>query len=147
MEEEETQTESNNATIQSESDVEGIPETVFENEKDSPNETQSQNIESVKAQSEDPFNVYDILNKKHENVFAGENINSQKDVKSNNVNHTLKEDGEVSACSGHFQKATTPRSQGSELVKVGHTMGYKMDGCIKNIEEIIESQGVNEVIR
>ncbi|GKA18233.1 RNA-directed DNA polymerase, eukaryota [Tanacetum coccineum] len=62
--------------------------------------------------------------------------------------HNQNEIGEVSACSGHFQKATTPRSQGSflqfmeELVKVGHTMGYKMDGCIKNIEEIIEFQGV-----
>ncbi|GJW29829.1 hypothetical protein Tco_0046704 [Tanacetum coccineum] len=30
-----------------------------------------------------------------------------------------------------------------ELVKVGQTMGYNMDGCMKNIEEIIESQGVD----
>ncbi|GJW93061.1 RNA-directed DNA polymerase, eukaryota, reverse transcriptase zinc-binding domain protein [Tanacetum coccineum] len=189
MEEEDTQTESDNATIQSESDEERIPETVFENEKDSLNEAQSQNKESVKAQSEDPFNINDILNKKHENVIvgdrsqtadtlkyppgftpnntteansnhdlppninSGENTMSQEDVVSNKPNHKPKEDGEVSACSGHFQKATTPRSQGSflqfmeELVKVGHTMGYKMDGCIKNIEEIIEFQGVNEVNR
>ncbi|GJU87389.1 hypothetical protein Tco_1294935 [Tanacetum coccineum] len=28
-----------------------------------------------------------------------------------------------------------------DLVKVGQTMGYKMDGCLKNIEEIIGSQG------
>ncbi|GJW01024.1 RNA-directed DNA polymerase, eukaryota [Tanacetum coccineum] len=32
-----------------------------------------------------------------------------------------------------------------ELVKVGQTMGYNMDGCMKNIEEIIESQGVDGV--
>ncbi|GJU65726.1 hypothetical protein Tco_1247561 [Tanacetum coccineum] len=31
-----------------------------------------------------------------------------------------------------------------ELVKVGHTMGYNMEGCIKNIEEIIDSQGVDD---
>ncbi|GJR19463.1 nucleotide-binding alpha-beta plait domain-containing protein [Tanacetum coccineum] len=161
MEEDDTQTESDNATIQ----------------------------KSVKAQSEDPFNINDILNKKHENVIvgdrsqtadtlkyppgftpnntteansnhdlplninSGENTMSQEDVVSNKPNHKPKEDGKVFACSSHFQKATTPRSQGSflqfmeELVKVGHTMGYKMDGCIKNIEEIIEFQGVNEVNR
>ncbi|GKE42833.1 hypothetical protein Tco_1470117 [Tanacetum coccineum] len=135
MEEEDTQTESDNATIQSESNQERIPETVFENEKDSLNEAQSQNKESVKAQSEDPFNISDILNKKHENVIvgdrsqtadtlkhdlppninSGENTMSQEDVLSNKLNHKPKEDGEVSACSGHFQKATTPRSQGSFL--------------------------------
>ncbi|GJY32993.1 RNA-directed DNA polymerase, eukaryota, reverse transcriptase zinc-binding domain protein [Tanacetum coccineum] len=32
-----------------------------------------------------------------------------------------------------------------EVVKVGQTIGYKMEGCIKNIEEIIESRGVDEV--
>ncbi|GJY50063.1 RNA-directed DNA polymerase, eukaryota [Tanacetum coccineum] len=136
MKEEDTQTESDNATIQSESDEERIPKTVFENEKDSLNEAQSQNKESVKAQSEDPFNINDILNKKHENVIAGdlsqtadtlkyppgENTMSQKDVVSNKPNHKPKEDGEV-----------------------GHSMGYKMDGCIKNIEEIVEFQGENEL--
>nr|GEY94854.1 hypothetical protein [Tanacetum cinerariifolium] len=175
MEEEDTQTESDNDTIQSESDEERIPETVFENVKDSLNEAQSQNKESIKAQSEDPFNIYDILNKKHEhvivgdpsqttdtlkyppgftpyntteansnhdlppNINSGENTKSREDVVSNKANHKPKEDGEVSTCSGHFQKATTPRSQGSflqfmeELVKVGHTMGGLVDvpmrGC------------------
>ncbi|GKA95432.1 nucleotide-binding alpha-beta plait domain-containing protein, partial [Tanacetum coccineum] len=104
MDEDDTQTESDNATIQSESDEERIPK-------------------------------------------LWENTMSREDVVSNKPNHKPKEDGKVFACSGHFQKATTPRSQGSELVKVGHTMGYKMDGCIKNIEEIIEFQRVNEVNR
>nr|GEZ28987.1 RNA-directed DNA polymerase, eukaryota [Tanacetum cinerariifolium] len=30
-----------------------------------------------------------------------------------------------------------------ELVKVGQTMGYNMDGCMKNTEDIIDSQGVD----
>ncbi|GKE87589.1 RNA-directed DNA polymerase, eukaryota, partial [Tanacetum coccineum] len=44
-----------------------------------------------------------------------------------------------------------PRTGGSilnlmdELVKVGQVMGYKMDGCMSNMTEIIESQGVKEV--
>ncbi|GKB63476.1 hypothetical protein Tco_0919662 [Tanacetum coccineum] len=141
----------------------------------------------VEAPSEDPFHIYDVLNKKHENDIGGvrsqtsdtlkyplgftprdtskinsnhdhpvnarENMSTQEDVESNKATKIPKEDGEVSACSGHFQKATKLRLQGSflqfmeHLVKVGHTMGYKMEGCIKNIEEIIESQGVHEVNR
>nr|GEX98134.1 putative clathrin assembly protein At2g25430 [Tanacetum cinerariifolium] len=34
-----------------------------------------------------------------------------------------------------------------ELFKVGKTMGYNMEGCIKNIEEIIEIQGEREVFK
>ncbi|GJY09090.1 RNA-directed DNA polymerase, eukaryota, reverse transcriptase zinc-binding domain protein [Tanacetum coccineum] len=61
-----------------------------------------------------------------------------------------KDDVAESICSGHFQKAEIPRSGGSilqlmdDLVKVGQTIGYNMKGCMKNIEEFIESQGVNE---
>ncbi|GJU93381.1 RNA-directed DNA polymerase, eukaryota [Tanacetum coccineum] len=32
-------------------------------------------------------------------------------------------------------------------VKVGQTMGYNMDGCMKNMEDIIDSQGVDRVHR
>ena len=55
--------------------------------------------------------------------------------------------------SGHFVKVDAPRTGGSllivmdELTKVGQTMGYNMDVCMKNIEEISELQGVNEVFR
>nr|GFB19261.1 nucleotide-binding alpha-beta plait domain-containing protein [Tanacetum cinerariifolium] len=34
-----------------------------------------------------------------------------------------------------------------ELIKVGKTMGYNIEGCIKNIAEIIEIQGEREVFR
>ncbi|GJY37993.1 hypothetical protein Tco_0424357 [Tanacetum coccineum] len=61
-----------------------------------------------------------------------------------------KEDVSSSACSGHFKKSGVPRTGGSilnlmdELVKVGQVKGYKMDGCMSNMTEIIESQGVKE---
>nr|GEV41269.1 nucleotide-binding alpha-beta plait domain-containing protein [Tanacetum cinerariifolium] len=60
-------------------------------------------------------------------------------------------DAQESICSGHFKKSEVPRTCGSilqlidDLVNVGQTMGYDMTGCINNMEEIIESQGVNEV--
>ncbi|GKD51811.1 hypothetical protein Tco_1280787, partial [Tanacetum coccineum] len=56
-----------------------------------------------------------------------------------------------SVCSGHFKKSEVPRTGGSilnlldEVVKVGQVMGYKMDGCMSNITEIIESQGAEGV--
>nr|GEZ54618.1 nucleotide-binding alpha-beta plait domain-containing protein [Tanacetum cinerariifolium] len=46
-----------------------------------------------------------------------------------------------------LKKSGVPHSGGSilslmeEVVKVGQTMGYNMDGCVKDITEIIKSQG------
>ncbi|GKE68282.1 hypothetical protein Tco_1526354, partial [Tanacetum coccineum] len=71
--------------------------------------------------------------------------------KDNCSNKGSKEDVAESVCSGHFKKSVTPRTGGSilnlmdELVKVGQTMGYNIDGCMNNMIEIIESQGVKEV--
>ncbi|GKG02032.1 hypothetical protein Tco_0306737, partial [Tanacetum coccineum] len=68
-------------------------------------------------------------------------------------NKGSKDDVAESVCSGHFKKSVTPRTCGSilnlmeELVKVGQTMGYNMDGCVNNMTEIIESQGVKECYR
>ncbi|GKB71624.1 hypothetical protein Tco_0933036 [Tanacetum coccineum] len=48
--------------------------------------------------------------------------------------------------SGYFKKSKGPRSGGSilnlleDVVKVGHVMGYNMEGCVSNMEEIIKSQ-------
>nr|GFA68182.1 RNA-directed DNA polymerase, eukaryota, reverse transcriptase zinc-binding domain protein [Tanacetum cinerariifolium] len=58
-----------------------------------------------------------------------------------------KNDSNESVCSGHFKKSEKPHTGGSilnvldDVVKVGQVMGYKMDGCIANMAEIIESQG------
>ncbi|GJT88264.1 nucleotide-binding alpha-beta plait domain-containing protein [Tanacetum coccineum] len=60
------------------------------------------------------------------------------------------EDKCKSICSGHFKKIEVPRAGGSmiqlmeDLVKVGQTMGYNMEGCSKNMEEIIGSIGAYE---
>nr|GFB09534.1 RNA-directed DNA polymerase, eukaryota [Tanacetum cinerariifolium] len=62
-------------------------------------------------------------------------------------------DTHESICSGHFKKSEVPRKGGSilelidDFVNVGQTMGYDMTGCIKNMEEIIKSQGVDEIHR
>ncbi|GKF92344.1 hypothetical protein Tco_0279063 [Tanacetum coccineum] len=70
--------------------------------------------------------------------------NSQCNMKSNSVN---------SSCSGHFKVSTVPKTGGSilncmeELVKVGQTMGYAMEGVENDIMKIIEQQGEEAVFR
>ncbi|GJX70696.1 nucleotide-binding alpha-beta plait domain-containing protein [Tanacetum coccineum] len=73
--------------------------------------------------------------------------------KQTRVRNDMSTDANESTCSGYFKKSVAPRTGGSiiqlidELVTVGQTMGYDMTGCIKNLEDIIESQGVNDVHR
>nr|GEX90494.1 nucleotide-binding alpha-beta plait domain-containing protein [Tanacetum cinerariifolium] len=68
----------------------------------------------------------------------------------NHSGMNLKEGGTESVCSGHFKKSEVPHTGGSilslldDVVKVRQVMGYKMDGCMSNMAEIIESQGVDE---
>ncbi|GJX98836.1 nucleotide-binding alpha-beta plait domain-containing protein [Tanacetum coccineum] len=59
--------------------------------------------------------------------------------------------GSMGSC--HLKKSGRPRSGCSilsvmeEIIKVGHTMGYNMDGCVKDITKIIKSQGEVRVNR
>ncbi|GKD83235.1 RNA-directed DNA polymerase, eukaryota, partial [Tanacetum coccineum] len=78
-------------------------------------------------------------NERDDNSFV--NLEDGKD-NSESVNKNSE-----SKRSGHYKYFVLPRTGGSilnlleEVVKVGQTMGYNMDGCIKDITEIIESQG------
>ncbi|GJW94704.1 nucleotide-binding alpha-beta plait domain-containing protein [Tanacetum coccineum] len=83
-----------------------------------------------------------------------DNIEEANDAQSECCEaNKLKGNGNSSTSSGHFKVSEAPRSGGSmiglleEVVKVGQVMGFKMDGCISNMEEIIGSQGVEEGYR
>ena len=71
-------------------------------------------------------------------------------AKKNSPFDSSKNDTDRSVCSGHFKICKILRSGGSilqlmdELIKVGQIMGYNMEGCMKNIVNIIDSQGVND---
>ncbi|GKD44180.1 hypothetical protein Tco_1268825 [Tanacetum coccineum] len=110
------------------------------------------------ARSADPFNIYDLLSKKQDDNNKGSSVDDSlkyppgytpTDAKDATEEHYNKSN-EPKRASGHFQKAEIPRSGGSilqlmdNLVKMGQIVGYNMEGCMKNIEEIIESQGGNE---
>ncbi|GJV53563.1 RNA-directed DNA polymerase, eukaryota, reverse transcriptase zinc-binding domain protein [Tanacetum coccineum] len=56
----------NGSKIEGDSDLEEIAETIFEQHQSSVDEKGEKSDNHVKPQSEDPFNIYDILNKKKE---------------------------------------------------------------------------------
>ncbi|GKF20057.1 hypothetical protein Tco_0068695, partial [Tanacetum coccineum] len=123
-----------------ESDVEEVLETLFDQPDDQKDKY-----------SEDPFGLYPLLNKENIELAQkdyGENErddNSFVNLEDGKDNSKSVNKNSKSKRSGHSKYYVLPRTGGSilnlieEVVKVGQTMGYNMDGCIKDITEIIES--------
>ncbi|GJU82241.1 RNA-directed DNA polymerase, eukaryota [Tanacetum coccineum] len=113
---------------------------------------------------EDPFGIYKILKRnKDANVTEGDAHTPQyppgftPNVEENvvdNIPGNTSQPKPNPTTSGNKEKASSVndkfQASGSilevmdELIKVGQTMGYNMDGCMKNIEAIIGSQGDSE---
>ncbi|GJS56306.1 RNA-directed DNA polymerase, eukaryota, partial [Tanacetum coccineum] len=140
------------------SEVEEVMETVFEGSGQK-NNLDKEHTDQKENYSEDPFDIYKMLNKKE--VIESRNDHTVKlsdriaeevnnAFSGNGSNNNSKEDVSGSVRSGCFKKSEVPRTGGSllslmdELVKVGQVMGYKIEGCMNNMTEIIESQGVKE---
>ncbi|GJZ10213.1 hypothetical protein Tco_0544972, partial [Tanacetum coccineum] len=128
-----------------------------------------------KVLSEDPFNLYDILNKRKDSgddlkyppgftpsVINMEEVNKKvKGATSNEVNEHVnstsnkleesvpkgKLSSNNSVCSKRVHTNGSISQLMDELVKVGQTMGYNMEGCMRNIEVIIGSQGECNVVK
>ncbi|GJY22819.1 hypothetical protein Tco_0396477, partial [Tanacetum coccineum] len=122
----------NHGTVEGESDVEEVSDTIFENEQYQAHKKDDLNVGQNDIRSKDPFNIYDLLNKKQDNIIGGDecfqNIHDDKvayEVKKACLLSNSKDDRKESICSGHFKKAKLPRSGGSmlqlmdDLVKVG----------------------------
>lgn len=83
-------------------------------------------------------------------VDKGNNVGEER---NKNGQNRSKKDGLESVGSGQHFKVEIPKTGGSllnvmeELIKLGQTMGYNMEGVMKDIEEIVEVQGVEEVFR
>ncbi|GKA57086.1 nucleotide-binding alpha-beta plait domain-containing protein [Tanacetum coccineum] len=170
--------------LEGESDIEEVSETRFEDEPVH-NIGEDNSVRGRQNKSEDPFRLYELLNKKKvvsNNVGESQtsptyppgftpndvgvtNVDASNVVVEEPRQNEDQEEGEAvgiqgqtrkdvasdaheSTCSGHFKKSNGMRTGGSilqcieDLVHVGQTMGYDMTGCMKNMEEIIESQGV-----
>ncbi|GJS17399.1 hypothetical protein Tco_0411871 [Tanacetum coccineum] len=68
----------NHATAEGESDVEEVFETIFENEQYQAHKKDGLNVGQNDIRSEDPFNTYDILNKKQDNIIGGSSSDNMK---------------------------------------------------------------------
>ncbi|GKE16075.1 hypothetical protein Tco_1423652, partial [Tanacetum coccineum] len=153
----------NHGTMEGESDVEEVSDTIFENEQYQAHKKDDLNVGQNDIRSKDLFRFTPTVttevqynafkNSKIEGDECFQNIHDDKvayEVKKACLLSNSKDDREESICSGHFKKAKLPRSGGlmlqliDDLVKVGQTMRYNMEGYLKNIEEIINSQGVND---
>nr|GEX10206.1 RNA-directed DNA polymerase, eukaryota [Tanacetum cinerariifolium] len=90
-----------------------------------------ENVRSTNVDNLQPENDVEILDEQKD----------IHDVKGSNTQAS------VFACSGKFKRSAAPETGGSilclleELVKMGRTMGYNMEGCMNNMTEIIVSQG------
>ncbi|GKF82674.1 hypothetical protein Tco_0244330 [Tanacetum coccineum] len=115
-----------------------------------------------KQHSEDPFKIYDILKKqtggetrevssslshplgftsevseiRKENVQGAEECPSQEvfqDANSESVDPNVVKEG------GSILEVL------EDMIRVGQAMGYTMDGCVKDLERIIGTQGADDV--
>ncbi|GJS12352.1 RNA-directed DNA polymerase, eukaryota [Tanacetum coccineum] len=104
---------------------------------------------------DDPFKIYDLLNKKKVISNGVEHsdgnlkypprftpMNATK-VNSNSVDKDSREEKECDQnCYKNEEVSVTKKKRSSSILEedrdVGHAMGYKMKGCVKNIEEVIK---------
>nr|GEZ22479.1 RNA-directed DNA polymerase, eukaryota, reverse transcriptase zinc-binding domain protein [Tanacetum cinerariifolium] len=127
------------------SDVEAIPDTMFEEVLPNANRGDAPSVGNKEMHLEDPFNIYDLLKsakrkdstqEKDEGIQNIPEDDVSSEVRKSDLKMHDKENGTDSAWSGHFKKSDISYSGGSillvmdELVKVGQTIGYNMEGCL-----------------
>ncbi|GJZ02721.1 hypothetical protein Tco_0520682 [Tanacetum coccineum] len=93
------------------------------------------------------------------NIKSNLDANSD-DEKQDERKNVVESDTSISHPPGFTQEKMFPKQSSKSLnkggsildalddmIKVGQIMGYDMDGCVKDMERIIGSQGVNEVLQ
>ncbi|GJV30199.1 RNA-directed DNA polymerase, eukaryota [Tanacetum coccineum] len=145
------------------SDDEEVPNTVVGEELLKPdNNIPNDNPMTEKQISDDPFGVYELLNKSHvsqhennieaspvqqiQSEFVAENDNSPM-VTSKVMNFSHISDINESSCGVSSPKFNSNMGKGGsilnvldDLIRVGQSMGYDMEGCSRDIERIIALQ-------
>nr|GEZ81040.1 RNA-directed DNA polymerase, eukaryota, nucleotide-binding alpha-beta plait domain protein [Tanacetum cinerariifolium] len=105
-------------------DEDGVSETIFGSSSPVPNHRDE---DKHAAHSDDPFGLYDLL----------------KITSENRVENLIK-----TGAPKVFNAQMMNSSQDiSDIIRVGQVMGYSMEGCVKDLENIIEIQGEDNVIR
>nr|GEX73201.1 hypothetical protein [Tanacetum cinerariifolium] len=137
------------------SDVGGVSETFFGDKHPSLyNSVCNSSEKVVEQQSEDPFCIYDVLNKKPKGV----DLNTETDKVNSPLVHTKVmnnsqkvHENVTSNRESAFNYSYNAHNGGSilevldDMIRVGQSMGYAIEGCMKDIEHIIGTQGVDGV--
>ncbi|GJS94018.1 RNA-directed DNA polymerase, eukaryota [Tanacetum coccineum] len=145
------------------SDVNDVPETVF-------GTNSSSNIQGngpvAVQQSDDPFGLYDLMNKKktreisepspsltHPPGFTPEFLEKQNAVEDKNSLEFLNakvmtSSQEIPTVDHNDQTSQKETNCGGsvlgvmeDVIRVGQAMGYSMEGCVKDLAAIIDNQG------
>nr|GFA13269.1 RNA-directed DNA polymerase, eukaryota, reverse transcriptase zinc-binding domain protein [Tanacetum cinerariifolium] len=129
----ESESMNNHATVEGESDVKEVSKTIFDNEQYQAHKKDDLNVGQNDICLEDPFNIYDLLNKKQDNNIRGDeclqNIHDEKvasEAKKTCPLSNPKEGSEGSICSGHLKK---PNYHGLEELPL---CGYSFIWCYKS---------------
>ncbi|GJS24726.1 RNA-directed DNA polymerase, eukaryota [Tanacetum coccineum] len=139
--------------VEEESDLEAVSETFFGDQADDLNEVVDSAQQSIpKENSYDPFNIYDILNKENKDVNAAATNSSipfspgfTPDKPDTDVDEL---DDQFST--GSIENIQKKKESGSileileEMISVGQTMGFSMEGSIKDMERIIDLKGADD---
>nr|GEU91829.1 RNA-directed DNA polymerase, eukaryota, reverse transcriptase zinc-binding domain protein [Tanacetum cinerariifolium] len=124
-----------------ESDREGVPETLFDEDGLMKNQSEEENMDKHDDMSEDPFIFIHCLKRK---TSDGASMHVEEGRGGNDENGNEGNVDVDSVVPSGNQLGGSILSLLDGVVKVGQVIGYKMDGCMSNMAEIIESQGVDE---
>ncbi|GKC74495.1 RNA-directed DNA polymerase, eukaryota, partial [Tanacetum coccineum] len=168
-EEEKNDDMSKKVNLEDESDIEGVSETVFGDQDDPLVQELNQNsLPNEKEISSDPFNLYNLINKRdkgEENTGLDSSLhfppgfipadqvksdrkNSPLHSHSGGLNSRVLEESQPTKDQGSQKDNLNQRVGGSilevidDMIKVGQAMGFMMEGSKKDMEKIIGSQGV-----
>ncbi|GKA77784.1 RNA-directed DNA polymerase, eukaryota [Tanacetum coccineum] len=149
---------------------------IFQEDKrhDGRDEQQQHQPNHMKPVSEDPFQVYDLLQKKDNKVKSGlEQSRTYPPGFTPDVDENKKVEDKASSPFVGLNSRVMPESspiedqmsnQGysymnvnkkggsilevvDDMIQLGRTIGYTMEGCMKDLENIIGTQGVNDVFK
>nr|GEZ03109.1 RNA-directed DNA polymerase, eukaryota [Tanacetum cinerariifolium] len=167
-----------------ESDSEAVSDTFFGDNEDENECAKDVGQSSIaKEGSTDPFNIYELLNKRDKDVGKSgtetsvpyppgftppKNFQGLEDQHLQDADF-VRSQSKSEGCNSHIfegvvnfninlspkdcAKGNLSKEGGSilvvldEMIKVGQAMGFAMDGCTRDMENIIGSQGEHEVLR
>ncbi|GKC58913.1 RNA-directed DNA polymerase, eukaryota [Tanacetum coccineum] len=144
--------------LEDDSDVEGVSDTIFGDKPSSPNNSDVQDSKS--SFSHPPGFTQEVLKKTQENEHVVEDLCNETGKETSPLVHA-----KVMNFSYEVHKNETPNEDSTShyshnvhqggsifevmdcMIQVGKSMGYTMEGCMKDIEHIIGSQGADTIFK